>query len=54
MKKHLVDLGGRQTPILDIVSLGRAAPRSLTPAQRELIVRTVNRLTALPQAKSYQ
>jgi type IV secretory pathway VirD2 relaxase len=43
MKKHLVDLGGRQTPILDIVSLGRAAPRSLTPAQRELIVRTVNR-----------
>src|SRR5271156_3884373 len=43
MKKHLIDLGGRQTPILDIVSLGRAALRSLTPAQRELIARTVNR-----------
>jgi type IV secretory pathway VirD2 relaxase len=43
MKKQLFDLGGRQTPILDIVSLGRAAPRSLTPAQRELIARTVNR-----------
>jgi len=43
MKKHLIDLDGRQTPILDIVSLGRAAPRSLTPAQRALIARTVNR-----------
>ena len=43
MKKQLFDLGGRQTPILDIVSLGRAAPRSLTAAQRELIARTVNR-----------
>ena len=43
MKKHLINLSGGQIPILDIVSYGRAAPRSFTLAQRELIVRTVNR-----------
>jgi transposase-like protein len=43
MKKHLIDLGGDQTPILDIASYGRAAPHAFTPAQRELIARTVNR-----------
>ena len=43
MKKHPIDLGRDQTPILDIASYGRAAPRAFTPAQRELIARTVNR-----------
>jgi type IV secretory pathway VirD2 relaxase len=43
MKKRLIDLSGGEIPILDIVSYARAAPRSFTPAQRELIVRTVNR-----------
>ncbi len=43
MKKHLIDLSGGEIPILDIVSYGRATPRSFTRAQRELIVRTVNR-----------
>ena len=43
MKKHPIDLGRDQTPILDIASYGRTASRAFTPAQRELIARTVNR-----------
>jgi Relaxase/Mobilisation nuclease domain len=43
MKKHLIDLRGGQTPILDIVSYVRGSPRTFTPAQREQIARTVNR-----------
>jgi type IV secretory pathway VirD2 relaxase len=43
VKKHVIDLGSSQTPILDIASYGRAAPRSFTASQRALIASTVNR-----------
>lgn len=42
MTRRLVNLGSH-SPILDIVSLGRAAPGSWTPAQLALISRTVSR-----------
>jgi type IV secretory pathway VirD2 relaxase len=42
MKKRLIDLRS-ETPILDIASYGRSAPRSFTPAQRAQIARTVAR-----------
>jgi hypothetical protein len=42
MKKRLIDLGG-QAALMDIASYGRAAPRSLTPAQQAQIARTVGR-----------
>src|SRR5271165_2381213 len=44
MKKRLIDLRGEELPLLDIVSLGRASPRSFTAAQREQIARTTGRV----------
>ena len=45
MKKRIIDLRGEGSPvpILDIVSYGRGG-KSLTPAQRELVARTVRRV----------
>jgi hypothetical protein len=43
MKKRLIDLRD-QVPILDIVSYGRGGARSMTPAQRDHIERTVRRV----------
>jgi hypothetical protein len=42
MKRRLVDLRG-QSPLLNIVSLGRAAPGSFKRVQLDLIARTVGR-----------
>ena len=44
MKKRIIDLRGEEaSPMLDIVSYGRGG-KSLTPAQKELIARTVRRV----------
>jgi hypothetical protein len=43
MKKRLLDLRNQEPPLLDIVSYGRAGPRSLSRLQREFISRTVRR-----------
>src|SRR5258708_14475990 len=43
MKKRVVDLREPGLPILDIVSYGRGG-KSLTPAQKEHIARTVRRV----------
>jgi len=43
MKKRTIDLQGEGKPLLDIVSYGRGG-RSLTPAQKEQIDRTVRRV----------
>jgi type IV secretory pathway VirD2 relaxase len=43
MKKRIIDLRNGGSPILDIVSYGRAA-KTLTPLQKELIARTVRRV----------
>ena len=42
MKRRLLDLRGPK-PLLDIVSYGRAGPRSLTRSEREYVERTVRR-----------
>jgi hypothetical protein len=44
MKKRPVDLRNHELPLLDIVSYGRAGPRSLSRVQRELISRTARRV----------
>jgi hypothetical protein len=44
MKKRLLDLRSHQPPLLDIVSYGRAGPRSLSRVQRELVSRTARRV----------
>jgi hypothetical protein len=46
MKKRLVDLGG-QSALPVIASYGPAAPRSLTPAQRARIARSLGRPRSL-------
>jgi len=43
MKKRIIDFRGDATPLLDIVSYGRGG-KSLTPAQKEHIARTVRRV----------
>ena len=43
MKKRIIDLQDSATPLLDIVSYGRGG-KSLTPAQKEHIARTVRRV----------
>ena len=43
MKKRIIDLQDSARPLLDIVSYGRGS-RSLTPAQKEHIARTVRRV----------
>jgi hypothetical protein len=43
MKKRIIDLQDSAKPLLDIVSYGRGG-RSLTPAQKEHIARTVRRV----------
>jgi hypothetical protein len=43
MKKRIIDLRNGGSPILDIVSYGRGG-KSLTPAQREHVARTVRRV----------
>jgi len=43
MKKRTIDLRGEGKPLLDIVSYGRGG-KSLTPAQKEHIARTVRRV----------
>ena len=43
MKKRTIDLQGEGKPLLDIVSYGRGG-KSLTPAQKEHIARTVRRV----------
>ena len=42
MKRRFLDLRGPK-PLLDIVSYGRAGPRSLTRSEREYVERTVRR-----------
>jgi hypothetical protein len=42
MKRRILNLWGSE-PLLDIVSYGRAGPRSLTRAEREYVERTVRR-----------
>ena len=42
MKRRILNLRGSE-PLLDIVSYGRAGPRSLTRAEREYVERTVRR-----------
>jgi hypothetical protein len=43
MKKRLIDLRGFESPLLDIVSLGRVAPRVFSAVQRQQVARTVGR-----------
>src|SRR5277367_4761077 len=43
MKKRIIDLQDSARPLLDIVSYGRGG-KSLTPAQKEYIARTVRRV----------
>lgn len=43
MKKRLIDLRGIESPLLDIVSLGRVAPRVFSAVQRQQITRTIGR-----------
>ena len=43
MPRRMVDLRGGDKPLLDIVSYGRSARRSLSPIQRQQIARTVGR-----------
>ena len=43
MKKRIIDLQDSAKPLLDIVSYGRGG-KSLTPAQKEHIARTVRRV----------